>query len=579
MQAWEKVDVPGVWTMQGFGRPQYTNVVMPFSNPPPSVPARNETGIYRRRFTLPRGWRRRPVVLHFGAAEGALYVLVNGHPVGIGKDARTPAEFDISGLVHHDRPNVVHAAIVRWSDASFVEDQDQWWQAGLPRSVFVYSPSVGDVDVRASLDADLHDGQLVVRADAEGDVRLLDSRGRVVSSGELVDGRFESVVRRPAQWSAERPSLYTLELSTGGETVSCEVGFRRVEIREGLLLVNGRAVLLNGVNRHEDDDVLGHAITRESMERDVVLMKQLNLNAVRTSHYPDDPYWLELCDRYGLYVIDEANIESHAYEFELCHDSRYVHAFVDRVRNMVERDKNHPSVILWSLGNESGYGANHDAAGAWVRGRDPSRPLHYESAIRSPDRSTALWGEGHRVTDIVAPMYAPVEAIVEWAERDEDTRPLILCEYSHAMGNSNGGLADYFAAFRRYLRGGCRAASSGSGPTTACARPTGAVATLLGLRRRLRRPAERRELLCGRAALARSHAASRRRGAQATSASPSRSRSPGSRPVPVHNRYGGRRPRRNLEASPGRSRRTASASPAAFCRCSARRPVSPMTSR
>ncbi len=347
---------------------------------------------------------------------------------------------------------MLHAVIVRWSDASFVEDQDQWWQAGLPRSVFLCSPSVADVDARATLDDDLRNGRLSVRADVEGDVRLLDARGGVVLSGALADGHFDGSLRRPAQWSAEQPSLYTLELDTGGETVACEVGFRRVEVRDGLLLVNGRAVLLNGVNRHEDDDVRGHAITRASMERDVLLMKQLNLNAVRTSHYPDDPYWLELCDRFGLYVIDEANIESHAYEFELCHDSRYVHAFVDRVRNMVERDKNHPSVILWSLGNESGYGANHDAAGNWVRGRDPSRPLHYESAIRSPDRSTALWGEGHRVTDIVPPMYPPVESIVAWAEEGADVRPMILCEYSHAMGNSNGGLADYFEAFRRYPR-------------------------------------------------------------------------------------------------------------------------------
>jgi beta-galactosidase len=449
---WSKVEVPGLWTMQGFGRPQYTNVVMPFATKPPRVPERNETGIYRRRFTLPRGWRSRPVVLHFGSAEGALYVLLNGQPVGIGKDAHTPAEFDVTELVHHDRPNVLHAVVVRWSDASFVEDQDQWWQAGLPRSVFLYSPSVGDVDARAAPDDELRDGTLTVRADVEGELRLLDARGRAVLAGALEDGGFEGAVRRPAQWTAEVPSLYTLELTTGGETVSCDVGFRRIEVRDGLLLVNGRAVLLNGVNRHEDDDVRGHAITRESMERDVVLMKQLNLNAVRTSHYPDDPYWLKLCDHYGLYVIDEANIESHAYEFELCHDSRYVNAFVDRVRNMVERDKNHPSVIMWSLGNESGYGANHDAAAGWLRGRDPSRPLHYESAIRSPDRSNALWDRGHRVTDIVPPMYPQVEAIVEWAEAGGDTRPMILCEYSHAMGNSNGGLADYFAAFRRYPR-------------------------------------------------------------------------------------------------------------------------------
>jgi beta-galactosidase len=449
---WATAEVPGLWTMQGFGRPHYTNVVMPFRNRPPHVPAENETGIYRRRFTLPRGWRRRPVWLHLGGCEGALYVLVNGAPVGIAKDARTPAEFDISPFVRFDARNTLHCVVVRWSDASFVEDQDQWWHAGLPRSVELLSPSVGDVDARAELDDDLRDGRIAVRAGVEGEARLL-RNGRVVARGPLEDGMFAAEVRRPAQWSAERPALYSVEVEAAGETVSCDVGFRRVEVRDGLLLVNGRAVLVNGVNRHEDDDVRGRAVTRASMERDVVLMKRLNLNAVRTSHYPNDPYWLELCDRFGLYVVDEANVESHAYEHELCVDGRYLCAFVDRARNMVERDKNHPSVILWSLGNESGYGPNHDAMAGWIRGRDPSRPLHYESAIRSPSHDDASrWGEGHRVTDVVAPMYAPVEAIEAWAERGADTRPLILCEYSHAMGNSNGGLSDYFAAFRRHPR-------------------------------------------------------------------------------------------------------------------------------
>ncbi len=450
---WHRVEVPGLWTMQGFGRPHYTNVQMPFATRPPCVPEQNETGIYRRRFELPRGWRRRPVVLHFGGCEGALYVVVNGEPVGIGKDARTPAEFDIGEVVRHDGPNELLAVVVRWSDASFVEDQDQWWHAGLPRSIALYSPSVGDVEARAELDPDLRDGTLRVSAGVEGEVRLVDARGRVVLAGPLEDGRFEGRLRRPAQWSAERPSLYAVEVTAGGETVSCDVGFRRVEVRDGLLLVNGRAVLINGVNRHEDDDVRGRAITRASMERDAVLMKRLNLNAVRTSHYPNDPYWLELCDRLGLYVVDEANIESHAYEHELCRDGRYLAAWLDRVRNMVERDKNHPSVILWSLGNESGYGPNHDAAAGWIRGRDPSRPLHYESAVRSPSHAdSSRWGQGRRVTDVVCPMYPPVEAIEAWAEADSDDRPLIMCEYSHAMGNSNGGLAEYFAAFRRHPR-------------------------------------------------------------------------------------------------------------------------------
>ena len=445
-RGWHTVEVPSLWTMQGFGRPHYTNVVMPFDEQPPRVPEENETGIYRRTFTLPRGWRSRPVVLHIGGSDGALYVLVNGEPVGISKDARTPAEFDISALVHHDGPNELVAVVVRWSDASFVEDQDQWWHAGLPRSIAVYSPSVRDLEVRADAS-----GNLAVLSAGEGDVRLLDARGRAAAKGSLRNGRFESAVRSPRLWSAEEPALYTLELTADGETVSTSVGFRTVEVRDRHLLVNGEPVLIAGVNRHEHDDVRGRAVTRASMEQDTRLMKQFNVNAVRTSHYPNDPYWLELCDRYGLYVVDEANLESHAFYDELCRDPRYRNQWVERVANMVERDKNHPSVILWSLGNESGYGPNHDAAAGWVRARDASRPLHYEGAIAKD------WTGGRPATDVVCPMYASVESIEEWATtKTADPRPLILCEYSHAMGNSNGGLADYFAAFRTHdaLQGG-----------------------------------------------------------------------------------------------------------------------------
>jgi beta-galactosidase len=444
-RGWVEVDVPGLWTMQGFGRPHYTNQVMPFDNPPPMVPEQNETGIYRRTFTVPRGWRSRPVVLHFGGSEGVLYVLVNGAPVGIAKDARTPAEFDVSDLVRHDGPNELVAVVVRWSDASFVEDQDQWWQAGVSRSIRLVSPSVRDVEVRAGIS-----GQFTVLG-AEGEVRLLDADGRAVATGELEDGKFDGAVRRPRLWSAEEPALYTLELSAGGETVSTSVGFRHVELRDRSLLVNGEPVLFAGVNRHEHDDTRGRVISRELMERDLRLMKRANVNAVRTSHYPNDPYWLELCDRHGLYVIDEANVESHAYYDELCNDPRYRNQWVERVANMVERDKNHPSVILWSLGNESGYGPNHDAAAGWVRARDASRPLHYEGAIRRD------WSGGRPATDVVCPMYPELDSIVAWATaKTDDPRPMILCEYSHAMGNSNGGLADYFDAFREHdaLQGG-----------------------------------------------------------------------------------------------------------------------------
>src|SRR3954468_12991559 len=442
-RGWTQVDVPGLWTMQGFGRPHYTNVVMPFPDEPPDVPEENETGIYRRTFELPRGWRSRPVVLEFGGSEGMLCVLVNGEAVGIAKDARTPASFDISDVVEHGEPNEVTAVVLRWSDAAFVEDQDQWWHGGVSRSIRLVSPTVTDVEWHGD-----GEGEFSVAADLDGDARVLDGRGRVVARTAVGGG---GRVRDVQQWSAETPALYTLEVETEGETVSCEVGFRTVEIRDRRLLVNGEPVMIAGVNRHEHDDTSGRVVSRASMEADARLMKRFNVNAVRTSHYPNDPYWLQLCDRHGLYVVDEANIESHAYYDELCSDPAYRAQWVERVANMVERDKNHPSVIFWSLGNESGYGANHDAAAGWVRARHPSRPLHYEGAIALD------WSAGRAATDVVCPMYADVESIVRWAERaTDDPRPLILCEYSHAMGNSNGGLADYWAAFRRHdaLQGG-----------------------------------------------------------------------------------------------------------------------------
>jgi beta-galactosidase len=441
-RGWGLAEVPGLWTMQGHDIPIYTNVQMPFPDAPPHVPERNPTGIYRRTFAKPRGWGGRRVVLGFGGVEGALYVLVNGEPVGISKDARTPAEFDVTDLLRGGENEVV-AVVARWSDASFVEDQDHWWHAGLSRSTYLRAAgAVDDVFARAGAD-----GSLVVDAPGGQWVRLVDTRGRVVLEERLHGGRLEAQISPPRLWTAERPELYTLEVD--GE-VSLDVGFRTVEVRDGRLLVNGTPIRIHGVNRHEHDDIRGRSVTRAGMELDARLMKQWNLNAVRTSHYPDDPYWLELCDRYGLYVVDEANVEAHAYYDEVCADPRYANAFVERTRNMVERDKNHPSVILWSLGNESGYGPNHDAAAGWVRARDPSRPLHYEGAIKFD------FDGGRGATDVVCPMYASVEEIEAWAERGPHPRPLVLCEFSHAMGNSNGGLADYYAAFERHdaLQGG-----------------------------------------------------------------------------------------------------------------------------
>jgi beta-galactosidase len=494
-EGWGAIQVPGNWTMQGYGRPQYTNVQMPFPDLPPHVPSENPTGVYRHRFTIPQSWFNAPdqaarrIILHFGGCEGAMYVYINGHPVGMDKDARTPAEFDISPFVNQNQPNELIVVVLQWSDASFIEDQDHWWQAGLQREVFLYTtgkPHIQDVFILGDLGQDYENGILRVRCkigfptedpgDVHIQIQLYDPFLRPVFAqppaprpleltspwgvSRLPPGEvyFEQNVPKPTLWSAETPYLYTLVVSlhtpNGEEHTACKVGFRKVEVRDRQLLINGKPMMIKGMNRHDHDDVHGKAVSREIMELDIQRMKQFNVNAVRTSHYPNDPYWLDLCDRYGLCVIDEANIEAHAFYHDLCADPRYTHAFVERIRNMIERDKNHPSVILWSLGNESGYGANHDAAAGWARGFDPSRPLHYEGAINRWLGQS--WESGHRATDIVCPMYPTIDSIIEWSMRTQDHRPMILCEYSHAMGNSNGSLSDYFAAFERYpgLQGG-----------------------------------------------------------------------------------------------------------------------------
>ena len=486
---WTTVDVPGNWTLQGFDRPHYTNVQMPFENEPPTVPEENPTGIYRKRMAIPRSWQGRRVVIHFGGVESVLCLYVNGRAVGLSKDSRLPAEFDITDFVTPGVENTVVAMVIRWSDASFIEDQDHWWMAGIYRDVYLYSTGrtyIEDVFALGQLEDDYRDGRLKVTAKVgfpnppepgwRVSARLLDAEGREVFKDALSDEvavsnrghvwprlqvRLESALKSPKQWSSESPYLYTLLVclhNPRGKTVeatSCRVGFRRVEVRNRELLVNGKPVLMKGVNRHDHDPVTGKTVSRETMLKDILLLKQFNFNAVRTSHYPNDPAWYDLCDAYGIYLIDEANLESHDFIYQICRDKRYTQAFVDRGMRMVERDKNHPSVILWSLGNESGYGPNHDAMAGWIRGYDPSRPLHYEGAI-SINQSGMTWDDGQRATDIVCPMYPRIDAIVAWAVRKRGERPLIMCEYSHAMGNSNGNLGEYWDAIETYhgLQGG-----------------------------------------------------------------------------------------------------------------------------
>ncbi len=503
---WAEITVPGAWTMQGFSDlPHYTNVQMPFAGLPPHIPVDNPTGVYERTFDLPAAWAGRRVVLHVGAAESVLIARLNDRAVGVSKDSHLAAEFDVSDLIQTGTNNLT-LRVVKWSDATFIEDQDQWWHGGITRSVFLYATGavhLADIRADAGLADDLTTGTLELTAmlgfpgdvlepgwrveahlagvdielkagvpdiDRSGlglwtrDVQklmyraaagLLETAEDAAAWADLharmappLDGTVSWRIDVPdvARWSAEEPNLYQLTLalrSPAGvvtEVATMAIGFRRVEI-DGLdLLINGERVYIRGVNRHDFDQHTGRTVSRDQMRAELILMKQFGFNAVRTSHYPNDPAFLELTDELGLYVVDEADIESHAFQSTLSDDPRYLGAWVDRVSRMAIRDKNHPSIILWSLGNESGHGLNHEAAAGWLRRYDPSRPLHYEGAIRYD------WASDQAISDITCPMYPPIADIVGHARSGLQLHPLIMCEFQHAMGNSNGTLAEYWDA-------------------------------------------------------------------------------------------------------------------------------------
>ena len=486
-EGWAKLPVPSNWTMHGYDKPHYTNVQMPFTEEPPFVPEENPTGCYRTTFSLPDEWENRRTVLRFGGAESVLAVWVNGVAVGLAKDTRLPSEFDVTPFVKFGEENVLACVCIKWSDASFIEDQDQWWLGGIYRDVSLYSTesvfiqdvfAVGGQDGKFQLTA-----KIGFQADRERDWRmkaqLFDAQGNSIlemiektlsTKRAYVNNRFMTVweeqVENPLLWTSETPNLYTVVVSLltpeGREVehTSCRMGFRTVTLGDRELLLNGRAVMMKGVNRHEWNDTTGKVLTIEQMRKEIVLMKQHGFNAIRTSHYPDDERFYDLCDELGMWVIDEADIESHDFMKFLCRDARYASAFLERGIRMVERDKNHPCIFAWSLGNESGYGPNHDAMAGWIRHADPSRILHYESVAHpNIDRWMGLdeW-EGKLATDLICPMYSSIADIVKWAKNNDpdDRRPLIMCEYSHAMGNSNGSLSDYWEAFETYkgLQGG-----------------------------------------------------------------------------------------------------------------------------
>ncbi|HEX2949898.1 MAG TPA: glycoside hydrolase family 2 TIM barrel-domain containing protein [Armatimonadota bacterium] len=478
---WNTIPVPSSWQMLGYGKPNYTNVMYPYPVDRPRVPQENPVGTYYRTFNVPADWQQRQIFLSFQGVNAAFYVWVNGEKVGYSQGSHIPSEFNITAYVHEGE-NAIAVQVYQWCDGSYMEDQDMWRLSGIFRDVYLYSTAqvhLHDFAVRTLLDEQYCDATLKLHIALKNygqnavkglriQASLLDDKRQVVFAQPVADAvavagddeiavDFTTPVVNPHKWTAETPALYELLLElvdadgTVIEVATCHVGFRQVEIKDCQLLVNGVSIKIQGVNRHDTHPDLGHAVSLEAMIKDVTLMKQHNINAVRTSHYPNDPRWLDLCDEYGLYVIDEADLEAHGFCFtgdfnELSNDPEWKDAYLDRAERMVERDKNHPSIIMWSLGNESGYGTNHDAMYAWIHAADATRPVHYEGAWQVPG-----------TMDVLSRMYPSVEEIIKEGQKTDDPRPFFMCEYAHAMGNGPGGLKEYWEAIREYPRliGGC----------------------------------------------------------------------------------------------------------------------------
>ncbi|MBD1577244.1 beta-galactosidase [Vibrio sp. S11_S32] len=484
--AWSSMPVPSNWQMQGVDKPIYTNIKYPFPDTPPFVPNDNPTGCYRRSFVWHSYAVDESIRIVFDGVNSAFHLWCNGQWVGYSQDSRLPAEFDLSDVIQ-DGNNHIVVMVMRWSDGSYLEDQDMWWLSGIYRDVYIYQKpkiSILDVHIQTQLDSEYEHAVLLINTKLSQSalnhriqVELYDAeKNKIKCDGEISVSCGERVVDEkgswndraehhlqvasPLKWSAENPYLYRCVVSLfdmQGNLLECEaysVGFRDVKIQDGLLTLNGKPLLIRGVNRHEHHPERGHAIDKVSMLQDIKLLKQNNFNAVRTAHYPNHPTWYDLCDQYGLYVVDEANIETHG-QFpmsRLSDNTQWLNAYMQRMVGMVERDKNHPSIIIWSLGNESGIGLNHHALYHWTKHKDASRPVQYEGG-----------GANTAVTDIVCPMYARVDehqdhpavpkfAITEWINQANETRPLILCEYAHAMGNSLGSFSKYWQAFRQHPR-------------------------------------------------------------------------------------------------------------------------------
>lgn len=458
-KGWSDMPVPGIWELNGFGDPVYAGVGYAwrnqYENNPPVVPLENNhVGSYRKEIVIPENWKSKEIIAHFGSVTSNIYLWVNGKFVGYSEDSKLEAEFN---LTKHLKPgkNLIAFQTFRWCDGSYLEDQDFWRFSGVGRDCFLYARDkthITDMKVTPDLVNNYTDGTLQVKIDlsakADVELKLKDATGNVIAEQELRgSGSLISKigVDNPAKWTAETPTLYTLTatLKNAGqilEVIQIKVGFRKVEIKNSQLCVNGQPILIKGVNRHELDPDGGYVVSPERMEQDILMMKKFNVNAVRTCHYPDNSMWYELCDMYGIYVVAEANLESHGMGYgdvTLAKNQLFAQAHLQRNQRNVLRNFNHPSVIIWSMGNEAGFGPNFEACYKWIKGYDSSRPVQYEQACEN------------EYTDIFCPMYYGYESSEKYGQSDKK-KPLIQCEYAHAMGNSEGGFKEYWDLVRKY---------------------------------------------------------------------------------------------------------------------------------
>mgnify|MGYP003289758983 FL=1 len=454
-KGWNDIPVPGVWELHGYGDPIYVNIGYAWRNQfesnPPYVPnEENHVGSYRREITVPASWKGKDIIAHFGSVTSNMYLWVNGKYVGYSEDSKLEAEFNLTPYLKPGQKNLIAFQVFRWCDGTYLEDQDFFRYSGVGRDCYLYARDkkrIEDIRVTPDLDANYKNGSLSVVLNLKGsgkvNLTLKDASGKEVATAQATKGTATLEVENPHKWTAETPYLYTLYASLEGsdEVIPVKVGFRKVELKNAQVLVNGQPILFKGANRHEMDPDGGYVISKERMIQDIQVMKQFNLNAVRTCHYPDNNLWYELCDQYGIYVVAEANIESHGMGYDektLAKRDDYTLAHLERNQRNVQRSFNHPSVLIWSLGNEAGYGPNFEKAYDWIKAEDPSRLVQYEQAGRTGK------------TDIYCPMYLGYDRCEEYSKDEQYQKPLIQCEYAHAMGNSEGGFKEYWDIIRKY---------------------------------------------------------------------------------------------------------------------------------